>query len=298
MANITCPCRRATHAGSWYSSSGEALGEQMRGWLSAAGSSCVPVTRPPRAVISPHAGFSYSGKTAAYAFHHLNPSPQLKRVFILGPSHAWYLPTCALPVAGSYETPLYNLEVDVDVVEALRATGKFETFELRRDEREHSIEMMMPFVAHKLQGHAVKIVPILVGSTSVDNERVFGEMLAPYIDSPENFFVISSDFCHWGSRFDYRPTAAGEAAHETITRLDHEGMDLIERLDTDAFASYLGRTHNTICGRHPIAVLMHALRASASDWDLKFIKYDQSSKAVSRNDSSVSYASAVVSPSQ
>jgi len=47
----------------------------------------------------------------------------------------------------------------------------------------------------------VKIVPILVGAVSAENEAMYGQILAKYVDNPSNFFSISSDFCHWGSRY-------------------------------------------------------------------------------------------------
>lgn len=47
----------------------------------------------------------------------------------------------------------------------------------------------------------MKIVPILVGAVSAENEAMYGQILAKYVDNPNNFFSISSDFCHWGSRY-------------------------------------------------------------------------------------------------
>lgn len=47
----------------------------------------------------------------------------------------------------------------------------------------------------------MKVVPILVGAVSAENEAMYGELLAKYVDDPKNFFSVSSDFCHWGSRF-------------------------------------------------------------------------------------------------
>lgn len=49
--------------------------------------------------------------------------------------------------------------------------------------------------------HQIKIVPILVGALSSENEAFYGKMLAKYVDDPNNFFSVSSDFCHWGSRY-------------------------------------------------------------------------------------------------
>lgn len=65
------------------------------------------------------------------------------------------------------------------------------------------------------------IVPILVGSISTDVEGIYGEILAPYLADPQNLFVISSDFCHWGKRFSY--TYYDECCgpiHKSIEKLD------------------------------------------------------------------------------
>lgn len=73
------------------------------------------------------------------------------------------------------------------------------------DETEHSIEMHLPYVAKVMADFkdSFTIVPILVGSLNPDKEAVYGSILAPYLADPQNLFVISSDFCHWGQRFRY-----------------------------------------------------------------------------------------------
>ena len=75
-------------------------------------------------------------------------------------------------------------------------------------------------------------MPILVGALDAASEKRYGEILAPYLLQPENLFVISSDFCHWGRRFKYTPfdPAAGEI-HQSIEALDKKGMGLIEAQD-------------------------------------------------------------------
>jgi len=86
--------------------------------------------------------------------------------------------------------------------------------------------------------------------------------------------------------------------------VDRQGMALIEAQDADGFAAYLKQYGNTICGRHPTALLLHALHAcrqqrhgsggEGSGFSVRFTKYDQSHRCTSQQDSSVSYASAVV----
>ena len=165
------------------------------------------------------------------------------------------------------------------------------------DEDEHSIEMQLPYIARAIaeSGRDITVVPILVGALNPSAEMLYGKALAKYLDDPRIFFAISSDFCHWGSRFDYTPYKKDFGAiHKYIEALDFEGIEHIQNQDPTKFQSYLARTKNTICGRHPIAVLLHAITAAQTRFDVRFVRYAQSEPCVKRSDSSVSYASAVV----
>ncbi|KAJ6329977.1 hypothetical protein OIU76_008743 [Salix suchowensis] len=251
--------RRASHAGSWYSDNPKKLEEELEGWLSATG-----LTKSPdvRGVIAPHAGYSYSGRAAAYAFGNIDPT-NITRVFLLGPSHHFYTRKCALSTATVYKTPIGDLPIDLEVIEELKATGKYELMDLRVDEAEHSMEMHLPYLAKIFEGHPVKVVPILV------------------------------DFCHWGSRFHYThyDKKCG-SIHKSIEALDKMGMDIIETGNAEAFKQYLSEYGNTICGRHPISVFLHMLRNCSTKIRIKFLRYEQSSQCKTMRDSSVSYASA------
>ena len=89
-------------------------------------------------------------------------------------------------------------------------------------------------------------MPILVGSLKPgegkDTEDAFGRVMAQYLDSDENLFVISSDFCHWGSRFNFtwhKPSeSGGDEIWESVEYLDRKGMSLIEAVDGSGFQEY------------------------------------------------------------
>ena len=163
------------------------------------------------------------------------------------------------------------------------------------------------------------LVPILVGSTKPSVEKEYGALLAPYLADPSNVFVISSDFCHWGSRFNYtyyitdsNPSSgysltrkltpsSSTPIHASIGTLDELAMRAIESGKHDAFLANLQDTGNTVCGRHPIGVIMAALevlKAQKRDVEeegkgiFKFVRYERSSECTKLSDSSVSYASA------
>lgn len=159
----------------------------------------------------------------------------------------------------------------------------------------------------------------MIGNTSAQTEATFGQILAPYLADPSNAFVISSDFAHWGLRFRYtyynpslsasdssRATNLSSSTkaptsppiHESIKAVDLECMGACEGGNHREWLGVLERTGNTVCGRHPIGVMMAAVeqvRKEGGRSDVgtfKFVRYERSSKVNRIGDSSVSYASA------
>uniref|UniRef100_A0A914VQV5 Protein MEMO1 n=1 Tax=Plectus sambesii TaxID=2011161 RepID=A0A914VQV5_9BILA len=292
------PVRRASHAGSWYSDNAKELNRQLTTWLSQADDAIAPA----RAIIAPHAGYTFCGETAAYAYKQVVPD-RIERVFVLGPSHVVCLSGCAVTTCSRYRTPLYDLNVDQKITAELRDTGAFELMEPKSEEAEHSIEMQLPYIAKVMESRrpdSWTIVPVLVGSLSSAKQAQYGKLFAKYLADPHNLFVISSDFCHWGHRFHFSPheASSGLEIYQQIESLDREGMNAIERLEPQVFSDYLKRTQNTICGRHPICVMLQAaehFRQMNNHWgEVRFLHYSQSNQCRHTSDSSVSYAAAAL----
>lgn len=138
--------RSASHAGSWYESDRTTLDHQLSSWLNEAQRRSNQRLPSTRAIIAPHAGFSYSGPTAGYAYFHIDPT-NIDRVFLLGPSHHYSLNSCALSQHTHYETPLYNIKIDRDLTNELAKSGMFSTMNKQQDSDEHSLEMHLPYIA-------------------------------------------------------------------------------------------------------------------------------------------------------
>ncbi|KAF5832860.1 MEMO1 family [Dunaliella salina] len=246
--------RKPTHSGSWYESNYAKLKAQIGSWMQDVQPE--PGTHA-QAIIAPHAGYSYSGHVMAYAYKHIDPS-NVSRVFLLGPSHKLYTRKCLLSSTQSYETPLGSMQIDQEVCSQLLQTGEFEMMDVDTDEAEHSLELHTPYIVHIMGGKPFSLVPIMVGALSTSSEAKYGALLAPYLNDPSNCFIISSDFCHWGRRFSYTFFDQDQGPiWKSIQWLDKEGMDAIESQSPQRFADYLSTYRNTICGRHPIAVLLN-----------------------------------------
>ena len=190
------------------------------------------------------------------------------------------------------------------------------------DEDEHSLEMHLPYIYKMLSlknasfqkdTTSVPLVPIMVGNTDAAAESRYGSLLAPYLSDPTNVLVISSDFCHWGSRFRYtyyQPAdgsgatqlksssriPSGYPIHESIAAVDHESIDAVESGSHKQFLDQLRKTGNTVCGRHPIGLFMAAVEKAEALGEghgrFKFLRYERSSLVEDVKDSSVSYCSA------
>jgi len=322
------PRRIATHANSWYVADKRKLDNQLNAWIQIAGSEDCGVPEFPvpnaRVIMAPHAGYSYSGATAGFAYKAWDLS-QATRIFILGPAHHVYINGCSVSGCDFYDTPLGELTLDSELLRELANTGKFNWLSLKADEDEHSIEMHLPYIYKAIEragkSHkSVKIVPIVVGSISSAQEKTYGALLKPYLEDPQNAFVISTDFCHWGARFSYTgyfrelPThdnpnpefihlkehgaqAIQHPLHKSIRALDHEGMAAIATGKHSEFVSYLSKTKNTICGRHPIGVMMAAAELMFGEnkgsnlGRFRYLYYAQSEALEDVNGSSVSYVS-------
>jgi hypothetical protein len=120
----------------------------------------------------------------------------------------------------------------------------------------------------------------MIGNTSATTERTLGSQLAPYLVDKSNAFVISSDFAHWGLRFRYtyyqrssgpaqNLSASAKAPkdpeiHESIRNVDFECVGACEGGDPEEWRGALERSGNTVCGRHPIGVVMEGIKGVAT----------------------------------
>jgi AmmeMemoRadiSam system protein B len=187
----------------------------------------------PKAVIAPHAGYVYSGPTAAAAFQALSHLP-IARAIVLGPAHRVPVRGMALPGADAFATPLGEVAVDTEAAAAVSDLPQMTTFP-EAHAPEHSLEVELPFLQVLFPG--IRVLPIVVGDA--DGEEV-AEVLERLWGGPETALVISSDLSH------YLP-------YDVARRVDRETADEILALE--------GPLHSRqACGAYPINGLLIAAR--------------------------------------
>lgn len=201
------------------------------------------------AIIVPHAGYVFSGETAASAYARLDPDRSYSRIFILGTCHHQLLNGASVYNKGDYQTPLGIVKVDTKLADQLIKESKLFAYNPGAHDREHSVEVQLPFLQYRLK-KPFKIVPIVIGSQSEATCKKLAEVLKPYFTS-ENLFVISSDFSHY-------PTYSGALEADTRTG------DAVSKNSPDQFIKALRKNASenieglvtSCCGFGPVLTLL------------------------------------------
>ena len=216
-----------------------------------------------RALISPHAGYIYSGKTAAKGFA-LVKGCEYRRIVIIAPSHRVSFSGLATADYTAYRTPLGDVSIDSDAVQTVLDSGG-EIKELTAAHaQEHSLEVQLPFLQEVLPD--TPIVPLICGHLDANLTRKVAQCLLPFWKS-DTLWVISSDFTHFGSSFGYVPFY--NDVENQLKELDMGAVEKILDLDFEGFSDYLNETGATICGAGPIKILLKTIELANCTNSLK-----------------------------
>ena len=240
------------------------------------------------ALIAPHAGYTYSGDTAAFCYKLLQGRPKPKRIILLGPSHHVWLPgAVSVPANTHYRTPLGEVPVDLPARDRLKACAQCVS-SAKAHVPEHSLEVQLPFL-QVVWDEAPPILPVIVGKLDARQRKSVADALRPLVDK-DTLLVASTDFTHYGARFGYRPfaSASGEELGRRIRELDMGAVKHIDALDAAGFLKYCGATGATICGRDAVGLLLEVL-AGAGKVKGVSLHYDNSSRVAGSYENSVSY---------
>jgi AmmeMemoRadiSam system protein B/AmmeMemoRadiSam system protein A len=148
-----------------------------------------------RAIISPHAGYIYSGRIAASSYSAIPGNAVFKNIFIIGSSHIMSFDGASVYNSGDYITPMGKLKVNRDIANKLIRDNKVFNFPTGAHLQEHSIEVQLPFIQYYFKDNPM-IVPVIIGTNDEITVKKIAEALRPWFTS-ENLFIISSDFSHY-----------------------------------------------------------------------------------------------------
>ncbi|HPI91750.1 MAG TPA: AmmeMemoRadiSam system protein B [Deltaproteobacteria bacterium] len=267
--------RRPVIAGSWYPGKPDILKRDINRYLKDASIPEIPAK--PAAIITPHAGYMYSGPVAAYAYKAIS-GHDYSTVVVISPSHRAYFPFVSVWPKGSYETPLGTIEVDEEL-----CAGLLESADIQDDTRphgsEHALEIQLPFLQNVLK--PFRLCPLIMGRQDLPLCENLAEALHLHIKDPDNTLIVaSSDLSHFHS------SALAE-------KMDKNVAGHIEAFDVPGLSADLENSYSEACGGGPIMAALlycgHIGRTSA-----QVLRYAHSGHVTGDNSSVVGYLAAVV----
>jgi len=272
--------REAAVAGLFYPENKDALTRMIDGFLAKAK---VEAVGNVRGLVCPHAGYRFSGLTAAYGYKQLK-GRDIRTVVVMAPSHYALFRGASIPDAAAYRTPLGLVEVSPKAKELARISPFVSNPSCRvrrpgwwrqspkqappvgKDTPhtwEHSLEVQLPFLQRT--GKDFKIIPVVFGQ--VDAEKA-ANVLIDHIDD-ETILVASSDLSH------YYP-------YDVARRMDASCTKAICDLDIERMKG------EEACGKLPILTLMHI--AKRKGWKAKLLDYRNSGDTAGDKSGVVGYA--------
>lgn len=270
--------KKADLAGSWYPASPEKLTGMFEAYLEDA----KPDNIPPNiiAVISPHAGYLYSGPVAAYAFKAI-ADKDVDTVIIIGFSHRKYYDAVSVYDRGVFETPLGDLPVNVELAKQLVMSNDKLYFNPDGFNEENSVEMMLPFIRYVYRDKDIKILPIAIGVQSYENVEILGEGLYQVLKDRDRYIIIAStDMSHYHNY--------GEA-----NAMDGIAIESLKNMDPKAFFNKVSLKKCEACGSGAVAAAIIAAKKLGAD-SMEILKYANSGDTVGTKNRVVGYLSAAL----
>ena len=221
-----------------------------------------------RAIISPHAGYGFSGTVAASAVGYIAPGSSYDNIFLIGSSHRVSFTGASVYTDGNYRTPLGTVTVNTGLAKALTESSDFFSFRRSAHISEHSLEVQLPFLQYHL-GKDIQIVPIILGTQNSKICEELAEALLPYFTG-DNLFVISSDFSHYPSFED--ALKIDKLTAESLMTGDPGSF--LERLRKNSDMKIKGLA-TSMCGWTSGLVLLH-LAKKEPDLEFMHILYENS----------------------
>ncbi|MDI6704478.1 MAG: AmmeMemoRadiSam system protein B [bacterium] len=227
------------------------------------------------ALISPHAGYAYSGKIATYGYKLLE-GLSFTTVVLVGPSHHVYFPGISVYKEGYYKTPLGEIEIDTKLAEAIMEENESIRFYEKAHLQEHSIEVQLPFLQKVLK--EFKIVPIIMGDAGEKYCDILSFALSKHIKDKNILLIASTDLSHYHS-------------YEKAVALDSIARDKVKSLDDKGLIKDLQAGKCELCGGGPTIAVIKAAKELGAD-ACKILKYANSGDVTGDKSRVVGYLSA------
>jgi MEMO1 family protein len=267
--------RQSAVAGMFYSADPEELNSDIIKMLDDAEKH--KLTGELTSIIVPHAGYQYSGLTAAHAYK-LIEGKQFESVIIISPSHREYFRGISIFNGTAYRTPLGDLQIDSELRDLLTSSDRIIESSLQGHGKEHAIEIQLPFLQILLKNFS--LLPIVIGDQRSENCFHLGNRLTEVLKDRNVLIVASTDLSHFHS-------------YDQARKLDQIVIDSVSRFDYKGLMKELEYEKAEACGGGPtVAAMLAAEQLGANQIDI--LHKCNSGDITGEHDSVVGYFSAAI----
>lgn len=228
-----------------------------------------------KGLVSPHAGYMYSGSTAAVGYRLLR-GKSYDAVILVGPSHREFFTGASIYPGDSYRTPLGDVPVHKEMRDELVKEGGTIMLSDAGHRGEHCLEVQLPFLQRVLGEFS--IVPIIIGNQRREFCLALGNALAKAASRRNVLLVASSDLSH------YHP-------YDEAVKLDRQVIGLVEALDDITMMDQIEEERIEACGGGPVVSVMHAAKLLGANRS-QVLFYCNSGDVTGDKDAVVGYLSA------
>ncbi len=279
MANDT-EIRKPAVAGAFYPGDPVQLSKTIAEYFAKSEKKALPGR--PIALVSPHAGYAYSGPTAAAAYKQVE-GEDYDTVVVISPSHTVFFQGASVFNGDAYQTPLGEIPVDKELSQKIASINR-SVFLSNKGHTggsvrgEHSLEVQLPFLQQVLG--RFKLVAIVMGEQEETTSRALGEVLGSALEGENALIVASTDLSHFHPEKEAR-------------KLDGHIKKAVEEFNPDRLLGILSSGQGEACGGGPVASALIAARRLGAE-DVEITGYTTSGETTGDFDEVVGYLSAVV----
>ncbi|MGD0710229.1 MAG: AmmeMemoRadiSam system protein B [Bacteroidales bacterium] len=270
--------RKPAVAGQFYPADAKKLRSMLKDMFAEATSMS---TKNMFAIICPHAGYVFSGITAASSFNQVDPNREYEDIFVIGASHHFAFDGASIYSKGNFITPLGTVEVDTALANKIIQSNK--VFQCSQDYQlpDHCIEVQLPFLQYHLK-KKFRIVPILIGTEDLNICKKIAEGLKAYLNG-NNLFVISTDFSHYPKYKDAVPNDKRTA--DAICK--NSAMSLVKEINYN-FDQHIPELVTSLCGFAAVVSFLY-MTENMEGVNIEQLKYMNSGDAVKDSSRVVGY---------
>lgn len=230
-------------------------------------------------LVSPHAGYMYSGPVAAHGFAQMAQDGKPSSIVIIGPNHSGAGSGVSIMTSGKWQTPLGEIQIDEALSGAIKRASDIIDTDVVAHAYEHSLEVQLPFLQH-LFNAKFKIVPICMMLQDERTSKEVGDAIAGASAGKDVAIIASTDFTH------YEP-------QRSAVEKDHKAMDKILALDAAGLVRTVEEEAITMCGYGPVSAMLQAAKKLGAK-KAKLLKYATSGETAGPMAQVVGYGSIAI----